>query len=62
MVVLPNPAVLLVIAVTCAFVGLHGALWSVHPTEDVWLFGSLLIGLLWGVAFLRLITRGKANG
>ena len=56
-----NPQVLLVVAVTAAFLGLHGALWSAHPAPGIWLTGSIVLGLLWGVAFMRLITRGKAT-
>jgi hypothetical protein len=36
---------------------LSGLLWYDRPNADVWLFGSIFLGVLWGTGFLRLITR-----
>jgi len=46
-----------VAATTAAFLVLHGLLWYARPAPGLWLAGSLLLGVLWGAAFLRLITR-----
>jgi hypothetical protein len=39
------------------FLILNGLLWYQRPNPHVWLFGSLFLGLGWGVLFMRLITR-----
>lgn len=57
---LVNP-LLPVIGTTAAFLVSHGVLWSMRPEPGFWLAGSIVLGLLWGVTFLRLITRGTAN-
>ena len=46
---------------TAGFLASHGLLWSVRPDPGVWLAGSIVLGLLWGVAFMRVITRRNAN-
>jgi hypothetical protein len=40
---------------------LIGVLWYQRPNPHVWLFGSIVIGVVWGGAFLHLITRGTAK-
>jgi hypothetical protein len=50
-----------VIATTAGFLVSHGVLWSMRPDPSVWLAGSIMLGLLWGAAFMRLITRGNAH-
>ena len=42
---------------TLIFFVLSGALWYQRPNPHVWLFGSLFLGVVWGGAFLHLITR-----
>jgi len=46
-----------VAVLTVMFLILDGALWYQHPSPNVWLFGSLFLGIVWGVGFMRLITR-----
>lgn len=52
---------LLLVVVTAGFIALHGLLWYAHPSPGVWLVASLGLGLLWGITFLRLITREGLN-
>lgn len=42
---------------TVIFFILDGILWYQRPNPNVWLFGSLFLGVLWGFGFMRLITR-----
>jgi hypothetical protein len=44
---------------TAIFFILVGALWHQHPGPNLWLFGSLFLGILWAVGFMRLITRDR---
>lgn len=60
MLLLINP-LLPVVGVTSAALVSHGVLWSMRPDPGVWLAGSIVLGLLWGVIFMRLITRGNAR-
>ena len=46
-----------ILAITLAFFVLNGLLWSVRPTGGVWLLASVVLGVIWGAIFLRLITR-----
>ena len=46
-----------VAVLTVIFLILEGALWYQRPSPNVWLFGSLFLGILWGFGFMRLITR-----
>jgi hypothetical protein len=41
---------------TLIFLVLNGFLWYVRPNANLWLFGSLCLGGIWGFVFLRLIT------
>jgi len=52
---------LLVSAVTAAFLSLHLLLWSAQPEPTLWVAGSVVLAVLWGLAFMRLITRGDAR-
>jgi hypothetical protein len=52
-----TPAVPILIVVSLVFFLLTGMLWYVRPNPHVWLFGSLILGIGWGAAFMRLITR-----
>ena len=54
-------SVLLVSAVTAAFLSLHVLLWSAQPEPGLWVAGSVVLAALWGLAFMRLITRGEAR-
>jgi uncharacterized membrane protein AbrB (regulator of aidB expression) len=45
-----------VLAITLAFLVLNGLLWHARPTPGFWLLGSLVLGGLWGLVFLRVIT------
>ena len=45
-----------IIILTLIFMGLNGVLWYQKPNPHLWLFGSLFLGVVWGVVFLRLIT------
>jgi hypothetical protein len=58
MFLLINP-LLPVIGATSAALVSHGVLWSMRPDPGVWLAGSIVLGLLWGATFMRLITRGN---
>jgi lipopolysaccharide export LptBFGC system permease protein LptF len=58
---LNDRTVLPVAAATLVFLVLHGLLWHARPGPGVWLIGSLVLGVLWGIAFMRLVTRGKPN-
>jgi uncharacterized membrane protein AbrB (regulator of aidB expression) len=42
---------------TAVFFILQGTLWYLRPNPDIWLLGSLFLGILWGFGFMRLITR-----
>lgn len=48
------PAVLLSSVV---FFALTGLLWYLRPGPNIWLFGSLFLACVWGVLFMRLITK-----
>ena len=50
-----------VVGTTAAFLASHGVLWSMRPDPGFWLVGSIVLGLMWGIAFMRLITRENAN-
>ena len=58
---LTDRSVLPVAAATLVFLVLHGLLWHVRPDAGAWLIGSLVLGVLWGIAFMRLVTRGDAE-
>lgn len=47
-----------IIIITVIFFILSGLLWYERPTPGLWLFGSLVLGGVWGAVFLRLITYG----
>jgi hypothetical protein len=55
-----NP-LLPVVGITAGFLVSHGVLWSMRPDAGFWLAGSIVLGLLWGITFMRLITRENAN-
>jgi hypothetical protein len=44
-------------AITLAFLVLNGLLWYARPNGSLWLLGSILLGVIWGVCFLWLITK-----
>lgn len=46
-----------ILAITLVFFFLSGALWYVRPNPHVWLFGSIVLGIGWGAAFMWLISR-----
>jgi len=52
---------LLVGAVSAAFLSLHLLLWTAQPEPTLWVAGSVVLAVLWGLAFMRLITRGDAR-
>jgi hypothetical protein len=45
-----------VAVITLAFLVLNGLLWYSRPNGSLWLLGSAVLGVIWGGAFLRLIT------
>ncbi len=47
---------MLIVAITLAFFVLNALLWYARPTGGVWLFASVVLGVIWGAIFLRLIT------
>jgi hypothetical protein len=47
----------LILAATVIFLIANGLLWYVRPTGDLWLIGSVVLGIAWGAVFFRLITR-----
>jgi hypothetical protein len=55
-----NP-LLPVVGTTAAFLASHGVLWSMRPDPGFWLAGSIVLGLMWGITFMRLITRETGN-
>jgi FtsH-binding integral membrane protein len=42
---------------TCVFFALTGLLWYLRPDPNLWLLGSLFLTCVWGVLFMRLITK-----
>ena len=50
-----------VAATTAGFLAAHGVLWTVQPEGAWWLAGSIGLALIWGAAFLKLITREKGH-
>jgi hypothetical protein len=50
-----------VLAITLAFLILNGLLWYARPTAGFWLIGSLVLGGIWGLVFLRIISRTGAT-
>jgi hypothetical protein len=50
-----------IILLSVVFLGLNALLWCYRPSQDVWLSASLFLGIVWGVLFMRLITRGSAQ-
>ncbi len=43
-------------AITLAFLVLNALLWYSRPNASLWLLGSVVLGVIWGAVFLRLIT------
>lgn len=43
-------------AITLAFLVLNALLWYSRPNSGVWLLGSVVLGVIWGAVFLRLIS------
>jgi heme O synthase-like polyprenyltransferase len=43
-------------AITLAFLVLNALLWYSRPNGSVWLICSVVLGVIWGAIFLRLIT------
>ena len=43
-------------AITLAFLVLNALLWYSRPNGSLWLLGSVVLGVIWGAVFLRLIT------
>ena len=54
--VLADISVMLIVAITLAFFVLNGLLWYARPSGGVWLLASVVLGVIWGAIFLRLIT------
>jgi hypothetical protein len=50
--------VLAVIATVSWFV-LNGLLWYMRPTDLQWLFGSLVLGVVYSLGFLWYVTRKR---
>jgi hypothetical protein len=48
-----------VVILTASFFVLDGLLWYQRPNGGIWLAGSLVLGVAWGIAFMYLITRPK---
>jgi len=46
-----------VMAITIAFLILNGLLWYVRPNGTLWLVGAIVLGVIWGAIFMRLITK-----
>jgi hypothetical protein len=44
---------------TLVFFVFDGILWYQRPNPNVWLFGSLFLGIFWTFGFMRLITRDR---
>lgn len=44
------------IAITLVFFALNGVLLYARSTAELWLLGSVVMGVIWGVIFPRLIT------
>ena len=45
-----------ILAITIVFLVLNGLLWYARPSGGVWLLSSIVLGVVWGALFLRLIT------
>jgi len=43
-------------AITLAFLVLNALLWYLRPNAGLWLLGSVVLGVIWGAVFLRLIS------
>jgi xanthine/uracil permease len=43
-------------AITLAFLVLNALLWYSRPNAGLWLLGSVVLGVIWGAVFLRLIS------
>ena len=43
-------------AITLAFLVLNALLWYSRPNASLWLLGSVVLGVIWGAVFLRLIS------
>ncbi len=50
-----------ILAITLTFLILNGLLWYARPTAGFWLIGSLVLGAIWGLLFLRVISAGDAK-
>lgn len=48
-----------IVILTAIVLSLNGILWYLRPSGDIWLFGSLFLGIIWGLMFLRLIPGSK---
>lgn len=42
-------------AITLVFLVLNALLWYARPNGSLWLLGSVVLGVIWGAVFLRLI-------
>ena len=40
---------------------LNAVLWYVRPTAGLWLLGLVVLGVIWGAIFLRLIATETAR-
>ena len=50
-----------IVILTLVFLILNGLLWYQRPNGNVWLFGSLFLGIVWGFVFLRLISSNSGR-
>ena len=48
-----------VAVLTVIFLILDGTLWYQRPSGGIWLAGSLVLGVAWGIGFMHLVTRSK---
>jgi hypothetical protein len=51
--------VIAIAVLTLVFFVFDGILWYQRPNPNVWLFGSLFLGIFWAFGFMRLITHDR---
>ena len=50
-----------IIATTLVFLVLNSLLWYLRPNGSVWLLASIVLGVIWGAIFMKLIMNKAAR-
>ena len=59
--VLPDIPAMQIIATTLVFLVLNSLLWYLRPNGSVWLLASIVLGVIWGAIFMKLIMNKAAR-